>query len=262
MRLVSLAVMLATALVACTREPAVAGVSPVEPVDVSGIPSEIRVLVAVSRSHYYLENGVARGLTPQLADQFEQWLNAQSKSATFDVELIETPQDALIKDLLAGKGDVAANLLLTFERDDQVAFAKPVHTGIRELVVTGPNQPALVSLEDVGDRIIHVRKSSDHYASLVRLNDQLTKINRPPAKIVIDSAATDEDLLELVNLGTIPATLFDDYLFDAWRARLTNITANKDVAVSQDGVLAWVTRKDTPRLLAVMNAFFSLTREG
>ena len=134
MRLVSLAVMLATALVACTREPAVAGVSPNEPVDVSGIPSEIRVLVAASRSHYYLEDGVARGLTPHLADQFEQWLNAQSKSATFDVELIETPQDALIRDLLAGKGDVAANLLLTFERDDQVAFTKPVHSGIRELI--------------------------------------------------------------------------------------------------------------------------------
>ena len=40
--------------------------------------------------------------------------------------------------MLAGKGDVAANLLLTFERDEQVAFATPIETGIRELVVTGP----------------------------------------------------------------------------------------------------------------------------
>ena len=220
----------------------------VAPVDVAGIPSTIRVLAAPSR-------------TPVVTGaDFEAWLNAQKSSTTFKVETIETPQDALIADLLAGKGDIAANVLLTFERDDQVAFAKPVLTGIRELVVTGPGEKPLVSLEDVGGRALHVRKSSDHYASLLRLNDQLTKINRPPAKIVVATAATDEDLLEMVNAGKIPATIADDYVFTRWRKTYDKIHANPDVAVSQDGVLAWVTRKDTPKLLGAMNAFF-LTRQ-
>lgn len=217
----------------------------IEPVDVSGIPAKIRVLAAPTR-------------TPIVSGaEFEKWLNAQTKSTTFTVESIETPQDALIPDLLAGKGDIAANLLLTFERDDQVAFAKPLLTGIRELIVTGPNEKPLVSLEDIGNRTIHVRKASDHYASLLRLNDQLTKINRPPAKVAIANAATDEDLLEMVNAGKIPATIADSYVFDRWRKTLDKITANPDVAVSQDGKLAWVTRKDMPRMLAVMNEFFA-----
>ena len=42
---------------------------------------------------------------------------------------IETREDQLIPSLLAGKGDVAANLLLTFTRDEQVAFAPPIKTG-------------------------------------------------------------------------------------------------------------------------------------
>ena len=70
-------------------------------------------------------------------------------------------------------------MLLTFTRDEQVAFAPPIKTDIRELVVTDVGTP-LVSLEDVGGRTIHVRKNSDHHASLIGLNEQLTKINRPP----------------------------------------------------------------------------------
>ena len=93
---------------------------------------------------------------------------------------IETREDQLIPSLLAGKGDVAANVLLTFTRDEQVAFAPPIKTGIRELVVTDVGAP-LVSLEDVGGRTIHVRKNSDHHASLIRLNEQLKKNNRRQA---------------------------------------------------------------------------------
>ncbi|MGE0866877.1 MAG: hypothetical protein AB7P34_23475, partial [Vicinamibacterales bacterium] len=131
-------------------------------------------------------------------------------------------------------------------------------SGIRELLVTGTGQPPVVSLEDNGGRVVHVRKSSDHHASLVRLNDQLKKIDRPPSRIALaDERMTDEDLLDRVNEGTFPATLADDYLFEARRRELTGVAANQEVAVSQDGVIAWVTRKDAPQLLAAVNAFFA-----
>lgn len=261
MRLIGLIAVLATAIAACTSEqPTPAVEKPPAKVDLAGVPSHIRILVAPSRTHYYLDNDTPHGATADLAAEFKTWLNAQGASPTFDVTLIETAEDALIPDLLAGKGEIAANLLLTFERDDQVAFAKPIVTGIRELIVTGPKEKALVSLEDVGERTIHVRRATDHYASLLRLNDQLKKIDRPPAKIVISNARTDEDLLEMVNAGRIPATIADDYVFNRWRKTLSGLTANPDVAVSQDGSLAWVTRKDAPRLLEALNAFFATHR--
>ena len=49
---------------------------------------------------------------------------------------IETREEQLIPALLAGNGDVAANLLLTFARDEQVAFAPPIVAQIRELIGT------------------------------------------------------------------------------------------------------------------------------
>lgn len=218
----------------------------------------IRVLVARSGTHFYTHEGAHLGKTVDAGVALAQWLSRVGKPVR--PVFIETHEPDLIPHLLAGKGDVAANLLLTFERADQIAFAPPIRTGIRELVVTSERAP-LVSLEDVGTRTIYVREGSDHHASLLRLNEQLKKIDRPVARIVLAlPPITDEQLLERVHLGHVPATLVDDYVFERQRKSFPHTTANPDIAVSQDGSLAWVTRKDAPQLIAVMKQFFSTHR--
>lgn len=217
----------------------------------------LRILVAPSRTYFETVDGGHRGLAVDAGVALAKQLS-ESAGKEITPVFIETRDDQLIRSLLAGKGDVAANLLLTFARDEQVAFAKPIKTGIKEIVVTDGGKE-LVSLEDVGGRTITVRKNSDHHASLIRLNEQLTKNSRRPANIVADERhKTDEDLLDSVNLGRIRATIADDYIYDRWKGDLLKIaSSNKDVAVSQDGVLAWVTRKDAPKLLELMDGFFS-----
>jgi membrane-bound lytic murein transglycosylase MltF len=97
----------------------------------------------------------------------------------------------------------------------------------------------------------------------MRLNEQLTKISRPPARIVLSPATqTDEDLIKLVSAGTIPATAAYDNEFRACCAGLPGLNVNADVAVSQDGSVSWVTRKDAPQLLDILNAFFAVMRQG
>ena len=217
----------------------------------------LRILVAPSRTHFETVDGRHRGRAVDAGVALAQKLSEDAKREVAAV-FIETREDQLIPSLLASQGDVAANLLLTFTRDEQVVFAPPIKTGIRELVVTDVGSP-LVSLEDVGGRRIHVRKNSDHHASLIRLNDQLKKVNRQPATIIADDKTkTDEELLDSVNAGRIRATIVDDYIFDRWQRDLLKIAAtNRDVAVSQDGVLAWVTRKDAPALTSLLKDFFS-----
>ena len=221
----------------------------------------IRILAAPGATHFESEATIQRGRTVDAAIAFERFVNQRIAPRAISVRLIETNETGLIDGVEAGQGDIAANLLRTFERDEQVAFAKPMRTGVRELIVTGPGVPPLVSLEDVGGRTIHVRRNSDHHASLVRLNDQLKKITRPPAKIVFaDGQQTDENLLFLVNKGHVPATIVDDYIYDAHKAQLLKTAVNRDVAVSQDGEIAWVTRKGSSRLLELINDFFATHR--
>lgn len=222
--------------------------------------SYLRVLVTPGQTHFDTVADRHRGRTVDAVDAFAAILN-NALPKPVQVAFIATAEDALVADLLAGKGDIALNLRVTFERDDQVAFATPVRSGIREWIVTGPSAAPLVSLEDVGGRTVHVRRGSDHHASMIRLNEQLKQINRLPARISVANAThTDEDLVALVNAGTIPATVVDDYVLEACCASLTRLNVNRDVAVSQDGIMAWATRKDAPQLLAAINDFFARHR--
>lgn len=219
----------------------------------------IRILVSPSRTYFDTGDGHHRGKAVDAGVALAQEI-AQRTGTAVTAVFISTPEHELIPKLLAGGGDVAANVRLTFERDDQVAFAPPIKTAIRELVVTSAARP-MITLEDVGGREIHVRPGTDHLASLQRLNTQLKGISRPPAKIVIDRArATDEDLLSAVNAGAAPATIVDDYLFDLWKDKFPKIAANREVAVSQDGSLSWVSRKDAPQLIVFLKEFFSTHR--
>ena len=228
----------------------------------------LRILVVPSRTEYAIDNRLQRGATFDAGKAFEAFLKLKLGGGEnrMRVVFIPVPNDALVADLNAGHGDVAANLWLTFERDDQVAFSEPVRKGVREVIVTGPGVPPIVSLEDVAGRAIHVRKSSDHHASLVRLNEQLAKVNKPICKIVVaDETLMDEDLVQLVNDGKIPATLVDDYVYRLMKATAPKVAVNEDVAVSQDGILAWAVRKDSPKLIALVNEFLkshNLAREG
>ena len=217
----------------------------------------LRILVAPSRTHFETVDGRHRGRAVDAGVALAKRI-AEGAGRDVTAVFIETREDQLIPALLANRGDVAANVLLTITRDEQVAFAPPIRTGIRELVVTDVGSP-LVSLEDVGGRTIHVRRNSDHHASLIRLNEQLTKINRRPATIVADDKTkTDEEMLDSVNAGRIRATIVDDYIFDRWQKDLLKIAnTNRDIAVSQDGVLAWVSRKDAPALTALLKDFFA-----
>jgi membrane-bound lytic murein transglycosylase MltF len=217
----------------------------------------LRILVAPSRTHFETADRRHRGRAVDAGVALAKKLSDDANREVAAV-FIETREDQLIPSLLAGKGDVAANLLVTFARDEQVAFAPPIKTDIRALIVVDVGSK-LVSLEDVGGRTIHVRKNGDHHASVIRLNEQLTKINRPPATIVADARTkTDEELLDSVNAGRIRATIVDDYIFDRWQKGLLKVAStNRDIAVSQDGVLAWATRKDAPALTSLLKSFFS-----
>lgn len=218
----------------------------------------LRVLVVPSRTEYVIEKRMQRGSTFNAGKALEAFMKATLGGGENRVRVVFIPvrNDALVADLNAGHGDIAANLLLTFERDEQVAFSEPVRKGVRELIVTGPGVPRIVSLEDVAGREIHVRQSSDHHASLMRLNQQLAKVDKPGCRIVVaDEALMDEDLVQLVNDGKIPATLVADHVYKLMKATVPKVAVNEDVAVSQDAILAWAVRKDSPNLRALLNEF-------
>ena len=121
----------------------------------------IRVLVPPSKTHYFIDKGVQRGITYDALKQFEDELNRQHKTGNLRVHVvfIPTSRDQLQQALLEGHGDiVAANVTITDERQDLVDFVAPTFTNVKEVVVTGPGAPAIGSVDDLSGQTVHVRQ--------------------------------------------------------------------------------------------------------
>ncbi len=77
----------------------------------------IRVLVPYSKTHYFIDKGVQRGITYDALKQFETDLNtklALPAGRRVHVVFLPTSRDTLQQALLEGRGDiVAANVTVT-----------------------------------------------------------------------------------------------------------------------------------------------------
>jgi membrane-bound lytic murein transglycosylase MltF len=226
----------------------------------------IRVLVPYSITSYYIDNGKEKGLTAEYMREFEKHLNKVVKKEVDKIRiiLIPTRRDLLIRGIVAGHGDIAAaNLTITPQRLEKVDFSNPVFSGVRELLVTAKNQQDIVALKDISGREVHVRKSSSYYSSLLALNDQLKKQSLNSITIVtVDEHLEDEDLLEMVQTGIIPAIIMDEHKAKLWLALFDNVTMHDSFPVREGGDIAWAFRKDSPELKAVINGFLKKAAVG
>jgi len=225
----------------------------------------IRAVVAHSKTMFFLDGARPRGLTYEALKGFEEFVNERMGSGNLKVHVVITPvsRDQLLPALVEGRADIAAaNLTITEDRLESVDFSEALLTGVNEVVVTGSSTPALASVQDLAGREIHVRTSSSYYESLRLLNAELVRSGLEPVRIhEADERLEDEDLLELVNAGMIPAIIVDKHMADFWDRVFDNLTVH-DVAVREGGSIAWAFRKQSPGLAAVLNEFVAGHRQG
>ena len=217
----------------------------------------IRVLVPYSRSLYFNDRGHERGLTADGVRDFEKWINKkyrkQLKNRPITVYMIPTTRDKMLRDVVAGVGDIAAgNLTVTEERLKTVDFAAPEdQVGNRELVVTGPGSPAIATVDELAGKTVHVRKASSYYESLVALNGRLGKEGKPAVKIVlVPDALEDEDMMEMVNAGLLSAIVVDEWKAKMWAQILPKVKVNGGAVLREGGKIGWAIRKGSPKLMA------------
>lgn len=219
----------------------------------------IRALVVYSKTFYFVDGGRQFGLSYEGLRAFEHDLNRELKTGRTKVEVLFLPvsRDELIPALLEGRGDIAAaNLTITRERRKQVDFSAPFLKNVSELVVTGPKSPPIASVEDLSGKEVFVRKSSHYYKHLERLNERLRREGKPPARLrLAPEDLEDEDLLEMANAGHVRLVVVDSHVAEFWQQILKDITLHPGTAVSTGGEIAWMFRKNSPKLKAAVDEF-------
>ncbi len=227
---------------------------------------QIRVLTTYSKTLYFVDRGEQHGLVYDAFRLFERDLNKQlqNKHVQVHVLFVPTTVEEMIPALLAGRGDIAAaNLTITPERLAQADFAEPSRRHVSEILVTGPGAEPIESVDALSGKDVYIRQSSSFHASLASLNARLAAAGKAPVKVrIAPEELADEDILEMVNAGLVKATIVDDHIAEFWKQIFDQISLHPDVAVRTGGEIAWMIRKDSPRLKGELNAFLDRYPEG
>jgi membrane-bound lytic murein transglycosylase MltF len=219
----------------------------------------VRAVVPYGGYQFFYEEGRPRGVTWELLQRFEGFINDRLGSGHVKVYLVVIPvdRDELIPALLSGHADiVAGDLTVTDERSEKVDFSRPLLEDIDEVVVAGPSAAPIASLDDLAGREIVVRASSSYYEHLEQLAANFEARGlEPPEMIAADEILEAEDLLEMVNSGIIELTIMDRYKAEFWDSIFPDIDVRADLIVNEGGTIAWALRKDSPKLALLIDDF-------
>ena len=231
----------------------------------------VRVLVPYSRTLYFTDKGRERGLTVELARDFESYLNRkyakQLHRRPLTVMIIPTTRDQLLPMLVDGLGDIASgNLTATRERLKIVDFVAPAdRPPAKELLIMGPGAPAVASLEDLSGKTVHVRPSSSYQESLDALNEKLKGEGKPLVEIIsLPDALEDEDVMEMLNADVLQLTVVDAWKAEFWAKVLPKIRVREDVVLRDEGYIGWAIRQPSPKLREAIDGFYrnGVKRQG
>jgi membrane-bound lytic murein transglycosylase MltF len=228
----------------------------------------VRLLTVHEPMFFGFDGTKQSGLVAEAGRELETYLNEKLGRQRRKVVVVIQPvsRDLLIPFLEAGRGDIAAaGLTITPERLERVDFTRPFVTGVSEIVVTGPGVEGDVPsrLEDLGTLELVVRPSSSYWESLQELDKRLRAESHPPLDLrAADEVLDAEHLLELVNVGNLPATVVDAYQAEFWSHIYTDLQLHPELAVRTGGEIAWAIRKNSPVLKEALDGFVGQHREG
>lgn len=224
----------------------------------------IRIAVPYSRTLFFNDKGVQRGMTAENIQQFERWLNKKYKTGAHPITVLAIPvtRDRMLPMLLDGKADIAAgNLTITAERDARIDFSNPVDARLDEVVVTGPASPTLSTLDDLAGKEVHVRPASSYFDSLKHLNEAFRKAGKPQMLLrQVPDSLEDEDLMEMLNAGIINIIVVDDWKAEIWADILKNLKVHETLKLREGGKVGWAFRENSPQLAAIVNEFLTAQR--
>ena len=218
--------------------------------DLDGIleRGQLRVLLPFSPTFFFQANGQEMGLSIEILKRYEQFLNDHVVLGDKKLKFIflPTPQERLLEDLLAGKGDiVAADVQVRSTQEKHVKYISPVGLEIQEVLVTRPDAAQFKSIFNLSGQKITVCANSPYAASLQKLNNTLSSIGKKTVVIQeADPFLKDEDLLEMTAAGLLPMTVIDSYVGEFWSTVPHNLQLHNKIALRTAKELTWTVRAD------------------
>lgn len=219
----------------------------------------IRALVILNPIGFFYQNGIPKGAMYETLQEFQKFTNKKLNTGSLEVQVTLLPvrPDQVEAYLTAGIGDlVAYGVAITPERANRAAFSVPLQADATQIVVTGPEYSSVSTLEGLGGKEVYVNPLTTYFENLSKVNDLLRKAGKAPILIKsADKNLTDDDLIQMVAAGLIPATVTTRLRADLWSQVFKNLKPHPELAIASKVQLAWVMRKNNPQLKQLVDEF-------
>ena len=214
----------------------------------------LTVLMDNSLTSYFIFQGEAMGYEYEMLKLF-----AEENNLKLDVKIINQVEN-ILDSLTVGKGDLAAaNLAITKNRMEQVAFTESLFRTKQILVQRLPENVATLTRDqiegnlvrdrlDLADESVMVRKNSSYELTLQNL------ISETGLNVTIEYGPGDlvtEHLIDMVSSGTIDYTICDQNKAELFKALHENIDIITPMTLNQP--IAWAVNKESTELLDQLN---------
>jgi membrane-bound lytic murein transglycosylase MltF len=219
----------------------------------------IRALVVVNPIGFFYDRGSPRGVMYEALEEFQKFVNKKLKTGTIKVAVTFVPVrlDQLQMALTEGTGDlIAYEVAITPERSQRVAFSRPIRENVEQIVVTARDFGPVSSLEELGGREVYANPLTAYYQNLQKVNESLRASGREPIVIrAADPRLTNDDLIQMVNAGLIPATVTTRIRADLWAQVLTGLRPHPELVIANNVRVGVVMRKNNPHLKQLVDEF-------
>jgi len=103
---------------------------------------------------------------------------------------------------------IAYAVIVTPERQQLAAFTVPVISDLKQVIVSGPNFGKAACLDDLGGKQVYVNPLTANYQLLQDINRSWQSSGKSPIEVkASDPNLTEEDILQMVSAGVVPATV-------------------------------------------------------
>src|SRR4051794_19519493 len=226
----------------------------------------IRALLVINPIGFFYDKGHPRGIIYEALEELQKFTNkALSKRVSaVKVTFVPVRLDQVEAALNQGLGDlIASGVVITPEREKRVTFSVPIQKDVTQIVVTGQEYAAVSNLEGLGGKQVWVNPLTTYYENLQNVNASLKK----DGKSLIDIREADknldqDDLIQMVNAGLLPATVTTAQRADLWSKVFPNVKPHPEMVVASEGRIAWAMRKNNPKLKKIVDSFLATHATG
>lgn len=222
----------------------------------------LKALVVYSSTSYFLYKGQAMGFEYELLKRLADHLDLKLEI------IVSTDLDSQFEILNRGDVDLIAHgMAITNQRKEEVAFTEYLYLTKQVLVQKKPDNYRKISWSTLQKQLVHdpieliddtvsIRRNSNYYERLISLSNEIG------GHIVIDtlnSQLSTDEIINMVADGEIKYTIADENL-----AKINasyNPILKIDIPVSFSQRIAWVTRKKSPKLHALINKWIKAERK-